>query len=256
MTSARNITSLELKDMMRDAARGLNKDLADALNLYAREIKRNVTRGEGLEKLNERYAAQARNRAAAHFKQTRTRLSGDYRSGDSGRWKRYSGGKLEAAIRSPAVTYSSREGITFFDMGQLDALAPQWYRLNFGTKSRPGKAPQAQPMSFFGSRGSTRLSADRFGPSKDFKIPRGFWSSARFAKTRGSQLTAPQGKGLDAFYPAKLKPKPSQNTSLFKGKRKASIKGTRFLDEGIKYVNTYYPRSFEALVRKWMRGGK
>ena len=250
---------LDTRQLLRSASRQLENDMSKKLNTYAKELNRNVTRGEGLDKLNEKYAAEVRRRAKVAFVGSRARMSGPYRNSDSGRmvnghprWKRYSGGKLAEVVGSEKATYADRSGITFFDRKVMDKKAPQWYRLNFGTVGGSSRQPATSNMSFFKEDTGMKVSYEGFGQSKDFKIPKGFWSSTRKSKTRGTKLAKPVGSN-DAFYPTKLNPKPSKGMQQFGGRRKSSINGTNFLDESLKYFNTYYPRSLESLALRWAK---
>ena len=99
------------------------------------------------------------------------RSVGDYRSDAPGKWKRYSGGKLERALASPNFFRASKDGILWGLKEPLDAAAPQWYRLNYGAgpRGQGNRAQQAFPVDASG----LNLIPKTFTASGAYMMPQG-----------------------------------------------------------------------------------
>lgn len=249
-----NGLTLDMRPIMQGISRTANKELAKQLQLWARTANRNVSRSKGLKQLNEDIADKTREKILAAYDQRGIGDRPSYRYNDRGRWRRYSNGRMEKAIRDPKTIRADNTGIHFIDTARMDYWAKQWYRLNFGTKGKGSRsAPTAAPMQMFGTTVG-RVSLDQFPASEDFRVPRGFWSNTFAPKTAGTKLTLP--KGQDAFYAARKDKRQraivGRNHPFFTGRNGSAIEGKRFLDEGAKYINTNYGKRFEALARTWL----
>ena len=248
--------TLDIRYILEDVAKQANKELAKELRLWARTAKRNVTRASGLKQLNQKVADKARERVINSYESSSIGERKSYRYNDRGKFRRYANGRMEKALRDPKTITADEHGIKFIDASRMDYWAKQWYRLNFGTKGGNNKrAPSAQPMNFFGVQTGVRVSLDQYPASKDFRIPKGFFSMTFAPKTAGTKLRKPRGAN-DAFYAARKDKRqraiPSKTTPFFSGKASASISGQRFLDSGASYINAYYGRQFAALARSWL----
>lgn len=189
-----------------------------------------------------------------------------YRQDDTGKWRRFSGGRMRKALQSRAFQTSDKDGIYFGKISYLDRQARQWYRLNFGAHPRPqGRAPGVGSMKFFGKAISKRVDLKGYPPSEQFYIPKGAVFSSDFLPSSGKVRGVPRGgRGTSAMYilgkggstlkrVTKNDPKPSVTGS----KHQASgIKGARFLDAGARYMNEEYPKEITNVVNTWFREAK
>lgn len=117
---------------------------------------------------------------------------------------RDSGGKLEAALRSPNFFWATHDGIGFGNIKELDRTARQWHRLNYGVrggKGGPGAAPAKFDVHMLGLKvGKIGLRAE---PSRrQMKMPLGVFMEGAFYplsrkgyKTKGMYATV----GINAW---------------------------------------------------------
>lgn len=128
----------------------------------------------------------------ASYDSSRGRSGGPrgYRAGE-GRWPRYSGGKLRAALASPEFFEATPDGIRFINTDLLNREAKQWARLNFGAApAGQGSLPPMQVMMGDTNIGSIGLNE---GARPGFMIPRGLWRDGEFHPF-GEQATTEMGR--------------------------------------------------------------
>lgn len=252
---------VDTRKIMNAVAKEVDKDLAKQMQLWSRTVGRNLERSKGLKELNIRFAEGARDRAITAYEGRQSRGLEPYRQGDQRNWKRYSNGKMLAALKDKESIRADEKGIYYISKSRMDDFAKQWYRLNFGTASGgTKKAANSRGMKFFGVRTKARASLEEYGPSEDFMMPAGFWSRTFTSKTPGAVLEKPAGAPNDAFYAARPRNnrgrdyvQTSKGHKFFRPKGESSITGQRFLDAGASYINSYYGRSFTSLAKKWLR---
>lgn len=246
---------IDISASFNSVGRTMGADLSKGLQAWTTNAKRNVSKGAGMKKAHDDTAKGIRKQLNDGYS-TRSfkKNSGTYRNQDPGafRYRRYSGGKLAKALQSPQFIKPSKLGVQF-NWSHLDTAAPQWYRLNFGAK--PGKkAPfvNFDEMRFFKVPSGAKVTLEGFPQSRRFRIPEGYWSNTRAAKTTGTRLAAPTGGMGRNFYPAALKPKPNKGVFLEDGNFTKGIDGSGYLNKSISYINTQYPRRVERLILDWL----
>lgn len=100
-----------------------------------------------------------------------------YRAGE-GRWPRYSGGVLRAALASSDFFQVTADGIQFINADRLNNDAKQWARLNFG--AAPAGEGSLPPQTV--RMGDTEIGQIGLneGPRPAFLIPKGIWRDGAF----------------------------------------------------------------------------
>lgn len=225
---------------------------------------------EALKSVNKIIAEGAREAMLAEYESFKSSRQ-PYRYNDTGKLKRYSKMKMEKLINDPKwITYDAYH-IKLGDVKTGDRIAKQWYRLNFGTSSGTDAGSRAKPTmkfgSLFGGRTINGGDTKQFGRSADFKVPsgpgtKGFWSSTpgatnhiRLAKgTRGQYLYIMTAS--TKLIPDRSKTKKG-NVSWARSAKNArmgvgNIDAKRYIDAGVTFVNTEYPKAIEEFVRRLM----
>lgn len=254
------VVSIDTKAVMKKMSQSLNTQLAKKLELWAREYSRNQSRGSDIKEMHEELARGARRAMLTSYQSSGIGKQKSYRQNDRGSLKRYSDGAMEDAILQGGA-YATESGISLLDTTEMDAIARQWYRLNFGTMaSKPG--PKTEPIKFKSRSTGVKFSMDDFGPSRSgsFKIPYGFFSNQRRGSTTGrfdAESPSYARKGADAFYVINRDTKDAVEVrgvkkKPFFRKRSADITGKRFLDAGAVYLNDHYGDSLEELTQEWV----
>lgn len=216
----------------RTANQATSAQVKELINVFDRDVAASE-RKVFFQTLGER----AQSAIVSSYK-ARARGPSGYRAEGRGKMRRYAGGQMLSALEdSDLIFEATSRGITFLpNVGQLDARARQWYRLNFGALPNAGR----RPARFDVSISNLFLFSIGFStpPSEPFRIPRGFF-------IENGQAVEPGPRGTSEFYPARVaKSKLGLNrgrtkaeqvaNNFFPGRRQASgIQAENFLDAGL-----------------------
>lgn len=243
-------------DIMRDVTDQVTKDLAERLTFWAKNIKTNAERRAGLREVNSTISRETMSfvlKAYENRGAESTNPGYRYEDPDEGsprQFRRYSNGAMLRALSDPNNYVFSNREFSFINFEIMDTHAKQWYRLNFGTKDRPGDSPSGPNMNFMGVETSRKITLDKWQPSNYVSMPKGYWSKTFAASTSGTVLK----RGRGAFYPASLSPVPGHAKPV-DFRRVRGIEGKHFLDEGAIFINKRYPELLEDMVNDWMKRG-
>lgn len=247
-----------------DLADSLVQAIAEALGSTAKtlqELARIIQAGPAKEEFRVAHQAigeraqQAVLNSYAQVVTARKRVP-SYRLGDTGANQRYAGGKLKAALASPAFFSASERGLEFINVQLLDETARHWARLNAGA----GSVGAGSRRSFDIQWSNLVIGALGVGmtPSPAFDLPRGYWFSP------GAGPVPPGERGTSEFYPAGSGPRAGANTRLFSvgesGKRTGvafqrrrvsrGIQARNFLDAGVARIANDLGPAYERLYKE------
>lgn len=152
------------------------ESMGTVLTIFGEALRSKYSKSRSTEMKNvHEKAAQAAQQAMLnrYAKIVKPRSVGEYRSQAAGKWKRYSGGQLEAALASPNFYRAAQDGILFANITHLDERAPQWYRVNYGAGAR-GRGYRAQ-ASFPSDPSGLNLLPKSFTASGSYLLPKGFF---------------------------------------------------------------------------------
>lgn len=217
-----------------------------------------------------------------HGKRGRFRESSalPYRADVSGPNHRYAGGVLKSALASPLMAEAQVDGVSFLNETFLNAVAKQWYRLNFGAGARaheegPGGGNATTFQKYRAAFYTEALGKEALGSgqslslkrpaSPSFYIPAGLWFS-------GSKGMAPSlsRRGSDQFVLDRAGSKLSNLGKSHFGsvaggrfgevgfqRRKVSrgIAAWSFLDAGIQSIAHNFPVAMADYLAKVFREG-
>lgn len=182
-----------------------------------------------------------------------------YRESDSGRMKRYTGGVLRNALSSPSFFTVHPRSISM-NLGELDKVAKQWHRLNFGV----GVENKFQPrmLTFFGQAiGSGRNMANE-PSSRSYRMPLGNVGKGPFSSSyeRGIAWVG-RKEQVDRFLfsPGKGRKTIDGKSALTFGgmkSRPVSFAGSHFLDYGLEELNQQFVNNLEAVSLAWIELAK
>jgi hypothetical protein len=199
-------------------------------------------------------AGQARRSIVASFGQTVSRRGGPsgYRSSATGVMRRWSGGRLKAALSRGDYLLPSATGIVL-DVGPLDRAAVQWARLNFGAGPR-GRGSLPPVMARFGDLVLAVGLGQTARPG--FVVPAGYWEAGE-----GNRVGPDPGRrGMDAFYVSSRARSPEGR--LRRGEPRSAtaprqsrvvsrgIAGRNFIDRGTERIAIELPRRYLLLYRE------
>lgn len=258
------VISIDTKAVMTKMSRSLSTQLGKKLELWAREYNRNQSRGSDIKEMHQDLAYGARRAMLESYRNSGIGKNKSYRQNDRDSLKRYSDGAMEDAILAGGA-FATEKGIQLLDTEEMDRIARQWYRLNFGT-SMSKNPPKTESIKFKNRSTGEKFSFENFGPSRkgSFRVPYGFFSPQFKGSTDGRFNAVPPSKartGQDAFYVLDSETKGSteirgvKKKPFFK-KRKADIVGKRFLDAGAVYLNDHYGDSLDDLTKEWIAKSK
>jgi len=178
-----------------------------------------------------------------------------YRSGDTGKLKRYSNGQMDKGIASKNFIRGDSRGINI-NLSILDSYAKQWARLNFGARPRGSKDREENKIKLFRKTLQDSPSLRTYPTRKGFKIPPtrkavGVSSAKPYDITPGPKSIAQTQQGPYLYlYPFKSKGLPKRK---FKTKLSRGIQGWRFLDVGISYMNKEYGKRLTPALNTWVK---
>lgn len=133
-------------------ARGVDA-ATSATSLQLTEIARAIDGGiigADLATAHRAIGAAAQRSVLASYDQTvgRTDRSGAHGYRQTGKFQRYSGGRLRAALASPDFWSADEDGIYFINVDLLNQRAAQWARINFGAGARGGGSRRSFDVRF------------------------------------------------------------------------------------------------------------
>jgi hypothetical protein len=223
---------------------------------------KNTEQKQGLARMHRKLADEAQSEVLKAYQSRPGPRRPSYREQDTGRLKRYSGGKMEQALRSKKLIVTSYQGIGMYDQDFLDRKAKQWYRLNFGALPQVTRPKGQGSLKMFGQSSSRKLQISKFGASSPFMVPTskfgsGLWSNKFLARTDMKELSkqragvAPGSGKNQAFYVVYRGKNGRPIKGSFDPVLSRGIKGTRFLDAGVKSINDNYGDAMRELFLGW-----
>lgn len=261
----RTLSRIYSKAIVEEMVQKSMSGTAEVLLKYSRSMYRNTERRDDLARMHKNLAAEAQQKVIQKYNSRKTAGRRSYRENETNpKLRRYSGKRLEQALKSKNLIVTNATGIGMYDMTWLDKKARQWYRMNFGALPKTTAVVGEGSMKMLGQSSSKKLTLRNYGPSKQFWIPnsismKGLWSNKFLPKTNYQELSKQRanmvgGKsGEGAFYVVgKGKGK---NGKSFRGsfdpRISSGIEGSRFLDSGISYVNNEYGPRIRDLFMSW-----
>lgn len=204
--------AFNMKEIFRVVMAQTNGELQSAMSDFAKVYSGLLKQsGPSFRRMWEDVGQEANRATYAKYTKRPTGRQGsknNYRASAPGQWKRYSGGKLAAALRSPEMYLASTTGIAYINVRHLDKAARQWKRLNFGAgpAGAKGKRPQAKPITVLGQNAGS-LSLARIPVRPGFMLPAGWWmagdpdSEGGFFSDRKVKASR-ASRGRDVLYPS------------------------------------------------------
>jgi len=178
-----------LSSAIQQAAGGIVEKFQIMETFYRKAVR--ARRGT-FRNMYEQAGLEAGQSAQAKWDKVKRKGSKSYRSGAPGSLKRYSGGVLREAIASPENWLATPDGIMFINTAYLSAVAPQWYRLEFGAGKRGAAAPvihHTHEWRLFGERSGMKFNlATSHPPSATWKIPPGAFYIGKDFVPRGARM--------------------------------------------------------------------
>lgn len=235
-----------------------NIQVSEAFKRFSQNWRQSATRRAGMAEVNERVGREAQDVVVKAYKSRPGQRRKSYRQNDG----RFSGKRMEGALKAREFMSSDHNGIYFGDVEFLDDRAPQWYRLNFGTAPRSqGRGPAQGSMKFFNRAIPLRIDLSGYPPSGEFLIPKGAFFSSDFMETGvGAHLRwvkPSKSRRSDAMYLMRdglTFKRVSKDTkiSVFGGPQTSrGIKGARFFEAGARHINESYGPAVTQLTRDW-----
>ena len=235
------------------AGRAVSKQLSE----IARVLREGIDQTD-FTAIHEAVGAAGQRSILASYDQTVGRgPSSGYRS--SGKWQRYSGGRLRAALASSEFYRATPEGLYFINIDLLNRRAAQWARLNFGAGPRGRGSNLSVDIRF------SQIVVASLGihePARPgFDIPTGYFVS-------GSQVVAPRQDSIgDEFHVAGSGPFAGQKTvtnaegeqvrlPMIKRKPTLGIHARQFLNPGVIRIAEEIPVRYKQKINDLYREGR
>ena len=238
------------------------KQTAKELHGLVRESKRDIVKlNNEKTQAYERIVRKSRQRMMSHYKANRK--SGgltNYRNQE-----RFSGGRMTQLIKSDALIKVRNNRIYFIDRSGLDTIAPQWYRLNFGSGNGKAAYQATGTMSFTTPTGkvlrtNNSVNFNGWGKGATNYMPSGVLLNKRFdssesamqgAFTRGGATSKP------GFYPGyPRKPKGSRSKTIVygvKGRMTNQIRPYSYLEAGARVINEEFGKEVSLMLDRWAK---
>lgn len=221
---------VDVRNMLIAAANASNSATSRELVALARAMERNAVSARRTREINERIARLAQDRVLRSYDQIRAKSGGapsGYRAGDRGKFKRYSGGVLRAALAQRNFYKADRNSLAIINVPTLNRRAKQWRRLNFGAGRLGQMSPESRRYPLrISNLVVAELGLDE-GPRPGFFIPTGY-----FVGPEGAPASPSIGRlGQDAFYVAGRGP--HRRAITVRRKATAGIRAEHFLENGV-----------------------
>ena len=239
---------IDFSVISREVLRSGNKGISEAFRRFAKDFEESASARRGLKDAHKELAHEAQVAVVKAY--SKGRKSKPYRQNDPV-WPRFANGRMLRGLNNPRFIQSDYQGIYFANVTYMDKQAAQWYRLSFGTDGKVGVARSTGygSMKFFGRSVSNRLTLEGFRPSPGFFLTSSAFFSKEFVGGRGAFVEmVPRGSGRgQAMYLA------GPERKFKRSQRRASrgIRGTRFLDAGVRVINEGYGKKIEAVATEW-----
>lgn len=272
-TGVRNMQTVAARQLVEGFAVQATGGVAKVMDLYVGVLQRNYRNRRGrMKKINSVVAEDVRDKVLLSYA---TRVGRDqgpsgYRANASGKWKRYSGGKMEQGLEDPGFITAAYDGINFANMNVMDRHAKQWYRLNFGAGPRGAAGGKYRPgeyrLNLFGAATGAPVSLKQYPASEQYWMPKGLFYDA---STGSVQRLSSKRQRLDVFQPRKapvdklLGQKLSnpqgasralikQSGVFWKGGPSQGFAGYHFLDAGVRRLAGIWPLAMVKLINEWV----
>ena len=254
--------NLAVATMVTEAVQAATRITSKQVAELAAAIERGAAPGER-QIIHDRIAKQAQLSTLRSYDQTarRTNQQPGYRSGPNTKWRRYSGGRLRAALADPSFVSASPDGIEFGNIALLNKRAAQWARLNFGAGQR---GSGSKPSTAVTINGLVVAALGLEEPARPgFMIPVGY-----FVNEEGTPIRPNASRTGVAFYPAgtgdrryrgrtyeaadgKRRPIPMTARRTTRG-----IRARNFLDAGVARIAREIGPAYENLYRDLVERGE
>lgn len=225
------------------------------------EIARAIDRGlhsADFANANRAIGAAAQRSVLASYDQTVGRSDRSGASGyrQTGKFKRYSGGRLRAALASPDFWHADETGIYFINVDLLNQQAAQWARINFGAGAR-GHGSRRSFDVRFSDLVVVSLGLNE-GARPAFTMPTGYFTEGANGPIVAPDRSNPPGR---AFYVYGTGPHAkTRYVTNDEGERvrvpvvgKKATQGIRarnFLDAGVARIARETPVQYKAVINK------
>jgi hypothetical protein len=217
-----------------------------------------------IEETNKELAADTAKQIIRAYKSGKKRGREPYRQNDLRKIKRYSDGQMDKALQKSNFIKGDSTGITM-DFSILGKYAKQWARLNFGagTAGSRSKSVGDEKIKMFRRTLQDSPTLSKFGPRPGFLTPSsqiskksggfrsfGVSSDKPYAKTPSPASIVRTNPGK-YIYVYQFKQKGLGNRG-FLPKKSKGIRGWRFIDTGIAYMNDQYGRRMTKVFNDWV----
>lgn len=251
---------LDMVQAFINAANGATREVSKQLTEMAALFEKGIARAD-LIGIHRDVGKQAQSSVVRSYGQTVKRNGGPsgYRSSE-GKWQRYAGGRLGAALAAPGFYEATQEGLSFINIDLLNRTAAQWARLNFGAGSRGKSSAQLEFPIHFGTLVVAAIGLNE-AARPAFSMPRGYFFD-------GQNSIAPNSGrlGQDAFYVMGTGPRAAArraftsaeaSTGVIISPRKTTrgIKARNFLDAGVFTIADQIPRRYKSLMDQLAQEG-
>jgi hypothetical protein len=225
--------------------REANRVTSRQLEVIAKALSAQAIPQSTLKKVHQDIGEAAQRSMLQAYGHRRGRTGLQYRlpgSENTARNKRYSGGKLRAALARREQVEATAGSLKFINTTILNKEARQWRRLNFGAGGRAGTSPRQFQVEWAGLVvGAMGLEPD---PRPAFALPAGFWVEPGGG---GRQRAGAPGSG--EFYPASMRPAGIRGAPQ-KRRMTAGIHAANFLDAGVRRIADEFPKAYQAMYRE------
>lgn len=220
-----------IAEAVAEARRVTSKQLLE----LARVIERGIPAADRA-RLHQQLGEAGQDSVLRSYRATKGRSRPGYRASRDTKWRRYAGGRLEAALKDPSFFKADSTGLEFINVGMLDQRAAQWARLNFGAGAEGRGSRSAQPVRIGTLVVATLGLESTARPA--FMMPAGYFVGADGAPVSPSEGRVPGA----AFYPYRTGPYRGRSYETSGGtqqrlpiisRRLVGFEGRQFLDAGI-----------------------
>lgn len=257
-----DVAEYAIRDALNQTVLGVMEGVEQEIDLFLRSMAKAATRPGEKKKIHETAGRLAQSATVSEYQRFhvgRNRRGRRSSFASSENFTRYAGGKLLSALSSPAFYTATEQGVEFANKAHLDQTAAQWYRLNFGAglRGKTSRKHGIHNIKFYGEAVSP-LSLRGFGPSAPFSMPAGIWDP--------SGKPDPSRRGEDEFVPSSLFEASYAGQNLvgvalgggassrfYAGRATLGIKGTAFLDAGIRVLAEQLGVGWTVLMDSWFQ---
>lgn len=253
-----------------DVSQQVRDRLKNGIDIYSKSIYSSERDKAALAQMHETLANEMHREIMDAFEESGIgKKRPSYRWADTGKLRRYSNKALRRAIQSKGLIEYDYTGIAM-NVGTLDDMAIQWYKLNFGAGPRGEASPKpVTPNIRFGKfPTNTNVNLNGFEPSANFYVPgiqtRGYWSTKFSARTNYEKLSSTKKPGF--MGPGRgwaQAPRKGEGALYvlgrgwsplgFEARLSKGIHAHRFLDAGTQHFNRVYGQRTSKVFDAWHR---